>query len=462
MWEKFRAIFTIPELRMKILFTLLLLAVFRIGYQIPLPIIDEGAILEQMRAGGSGSDFFKFMETVSTFSAADLKKITIFGLGIMPYISASIILQLLSSVWKPLEELRKEGETGRKKINEYTRYLTLLMCFFQGAVYLSSSISQSNNILNTQFCDIVDNVRHLNWAWYVTSIIMMTCGTMFVMWIGEQIDEFGIGNGISLLIMAGILAQMPGAMQDFLVNKMKKTLTGFQEPGVETLIVLIVLFITVVACVVFITLGQRQIPTQSAKHVRGRRVYGGSRQYLPLKLNQSGVMPIIFASSLLLLPAMLFGWAASQFSFYGYIWWGTRFEDLKGLFQRGDSFVYNVSYVALIFFFSYFWTAITFNPKEMAENLKDFGTFIPGYRPGKRTAEYLEKVMMRITYVGAAFLSVVAIVPTIVSSMLQVNPAVASFYGGTGLLIAVSVAFDLIQKIDSHLVMRDYRGLLEA
>src|SRR5262245_27283920 len=254
MWEKFRAIFTIPELRQKIFFTLLLLAVFRVGYQIPLPIVDESA-LEASIKSGSSSDLFKFMQQVSVFSAADLKKITIFGLGIMPYISASIILQLLSSVWKPLEELRKEGETGRKKINEYTRYLTLLMCFFQGAVYLSSSIAQNNNVLNMQFCDVVDNVRHLNWAWYVTSIIMMTCGTMFVMWIGEQIDEFGIGNGISLLIMAGILAQMPGAMQDFLVNKLKKTLTGFQEPGVETLRVLVVLCITVVACVVFITLG---------------------------------------------------------------------------------------------------------------------------------------------------------------------------------------------------------------
>ena len=462
MWEKFRAIFTIPELRMKILFTLLLLAVFRIGYQIPLPIVDEAAILEKMQAGGGGSDFFKFMETVSVFSAANLKKITIFGLGIMPYISASIILQLLSSVWKPLEELRKEGETGRKKINEYTRYLTLLMCFFQGAAYLSSSIANDNSILNPEFCWISDNIRHLHWSWYITSIIMMTCGTMFVMWIGEQIDEFGIGNGISILIMAGILAQMPNAMTDFLVNKMAKTLTGFEKPGVETLIVLIILFITVVACVVFITLGQRQIPTQSAKHVRGRRVYGGSRQYLPLKLNQSGVMPIIFASSLLLLPAMLFGAAAGQFDQHGSPWWASIFHSLKDLFTRGDSFVYNVSYVALIFFFSYFWTAITFNPKEMAENLKDFGTFIPGYRPGKRTAEYLEKVMMRITYVGAAFLSVVAIVPTIVSSLLQVDQNVASFYGGTGLLIAVSVAFDLIQKIDSHLVMRDYRGLLEA
>jgi preprotein translocase subunit SecY len=287
----------------------------------------------------------------------------------------------------------------------------------------------------------------------------MTCGTMFVMWLGEQIDEFGIGNGISILIMAGILAQMPNAMIKFLTTDMKQTLTGFQEPGVETLIVLIFLFFAVVACVVFITLGQRQIPTQSAKHVRGRRVYGGSRQYLPLKLNQSGVMPIIFASSLLMLPAMLFGAIANNLS--GNQWWSSIFYNLQGTFTRGDSFMYNACYVGLIFFFSYFWTAITFNPKEMAENLKDFGTFIPGYRPGKRTADYLEKVMMRITYVGAAFLSLVAIVPTIVSSLLKVDPQVASFYGGTGLLIAVSVAFDLIQKIDSHLVMRDYRGLLE-
>ncbi|MBC7855755.1 MAG: preprotein translocase subunit SecY [Pirellulaceae bacterium] len=460
MWEKFRAIFTIPELRMKILFTLLLLAVFRIGYQIPLPVIDQASILAKMGTANR-SDLFSFMEKVSVISAADMRNITIFGLGIMPYISASIILQLLSSVWKPLEELKKEGETGRKKINEYTRYLTLLMCFFQGAVFLSARIAEDNSVLNVEFCTIVGGVRHLHWAWYITSIIMMTCGTMFVMWIGEQIDEFGIGNGISILIMAGILAQMPDAMTTFLVTKMKKTLTGFQEPGVETLIVLIFLFIAVVACVVFITLGQRQIPTQSAKHVRGRRVYGGSRQYLPLKLNQSGVMPIIFASSLLLLPAMLFGAIASQFDANQSMWWAGIFRNLQDVFQRGDSFVYNVSYVALIFFFSYFWTAITFNPKEMAENLKDFGTFIPGYRPGKRTADYLEKVMMRITYVGAAFLSVVAIVPTIVSSLLQVDPNVASFYGGTGLLIAVSVAFDLIQKIDSHLVMRDYRGLLE-
>jgi preprotein translocase subunit SecY len=229
--------------------------------------------------------------------------------------------------------------------------------------------------------------------------------------------------------------------------------------------VLAVLFVLVVGGVVFITLGQRQIPTQSAKHVRGRRVYGGNRQYLPLRLNQSGVMPIIFASSLLMLPSLLFGsiTAAIVNPDEGTFLSGFRWvmSELGNLFGSGTSFIYNLAYIALIYFFSYFWMAITFNPKEIAENLKDFGTFIPGYRPGRRTAEYLDKVMVRITYVGAAFLALVAIVPTVISAALDVQPNVASFYGGTGLLIAVSVAFDLIQKIDSHLVMRDYRGLLE-
>jgi len=464
MWEKFRAIFTIPELRQKIFFTLLLLAVFRVGYQIPLPIVDESALEESIKSGSS-SDLFKFMQQVSVFSAADLRRLTIFGLGIMPYISASIILQLLSSVWKPLEELRKEGETGRKKINEYTRYLTVWMCVIQGFIYLGSMISNRGGMpemLNPEFTARgADNLNHLHWSWYMTSLLIMTCGTLFVMWLGEQIDEFGIGNGISLLIMAGILAQMPGAMLGFFGN-MKPELTGFADVGVETLVVLIVLFVAVVFGVVFITLGKRQIPTQSAKHVRGRRVYGGSRQYLPLRLNQSGVMPIIFASSLLMLPALLFGMTATWLQRMGVSrGWTDLFVELQQVFNRGTSLVYNLSFIALIFFFSYFWTAITFNPKEMAENLKDFGTFIPGYRPGRRTAEYLEKVMIRITYVGAAFLSLVAIVPTVISSALKVDANVASFYGGTGLLIAVSVAFDLIQKIDSHLVMRDYRGLLE-
>jgi preprotein translocase subunit SecY len=465
MWEKFRAIFTIPELRQKIFFTLILLGVFRIGYQIPLPVVEQQSRLamEQNR----GNPLFDFMTQVSLFSAADLRRITIFGLGIMPYISASIILQLLGSVYKPLEDLRKEGETGRKKINEYTRYLTVLMCLIQGAMFLSSMVSSSGQGIQRISPEFQTASGALHPMWFVNMLMVMTCGTMFVMWLGEQIDEFGIGNGISLLIMAGILAQMPNALIDLFkeVHEGGWGLGGLQHVGVEHLIVLACLFVAVVAGVVFMQLGQRQIPTQSAKHVRGRRVYGGNRQYLPLRLNQSGVMPIIFASSLLMIPSLLFGTLSAAMSSAepGTVTHSIAnvFSSVAGMFNRGTSLVYNLAYIALIYFFSYFWMAITFNPKEIAENLKDFGTFIPGYRPGRRTAEYLDKVMVRITYVGAAFLALVAIVPTIISGLMGVKPNVASFYGGTGLLIAVSVAFDLIQKIDSHLVMRDYRGLLE-
>jgi preprotein translocase subunit SecY len=468
MWEKFRAIFTIPELRQKIFFTLILLAVFRVGYQVPLPIIDQKKLAEQLY-NRSASPFSNLLQNVSTLSAADLRRITIFGLGIMPYISASIILQLLGSVYKPLEDLRKEGETGRKKINEYTRYLTVLMCVIQGGIYLSNMIrTGSDGSANTNISpEFLSPGGGLHITWYITSLFMMTAGTMFVMWIGEQIDEFGIGNGISLLIMAGILAQMPDALGDLLgdISKSGWRLGGGTQMGVEHLFILVALFVVVVAGVVFMQLGQRQIPTQSAKHVRGRRVYGGNRQYLPLRLNQSGVMPIIFASSLLMLPSLVLsgmvGMIGSTKNGSAGEWWAIQLSNLASVFTRGNSLTYNLCYIALIYFFSYFWMAITFNPKEISENLKDFGTFIPGYRPGRRTAEYLEKVMIRITYVGSAFLALVAIVPTVISASMGVKPNIASFYGGTGLLIAVSVAFDLIQKIDSHLVMRDYRGLLE-
>jgi len=290
--------------------------------------------------------------------------------------------------------------------------------------------------------------------WQMVAVLTMTCGTIFLMWLGEQIDEFGIGNGISLLIMAGILAGMPGAGLQ-LWKSMEPVLGGAPgKLGIEHLLVLIAMFVAVVFGVVYITQGQRRIPTQSAKHVRGRRVYGGTRQYLPLRVNQAGVMPIIFASSLLMVPMLILSQLAQVYP-TGII------ADLSSVFQRGTSFVYNLLYVGMIYFFCYFWTAITFNPKDMAENLKNFGTFIPGYRPGKRTADYLEKVMVRITYVGAGFLALVAIIPTVISSGLNVPFMVASFYGGTGLLIAVSVAFDLVQKIDSHLVMRNYKGLME-
>jgi preprotein translocase subunit SecY len=457
MLEKIRVVFTIPELRQKILLTLMFLAIYRVGWQIPLPIINQQLLAKQTSesSGGLGD----VVNRVATFSASDLSQATIFGLGIMPYISASIIFQLLGSVWKPIEDLRKEGETGRKKINEYTRYLTVALCLVQSWMFLMYfARPPQGGGASAVYGTFLYEDGSLRWEWQVISVLTMTCGTIFLMWLGEQIDEFGIGNGISLLIMAGILARMPNALWKLLQNADYELVGLGGQIGVETLIVLAFLFVGVVFGVVFITLGQRRIPTQSAKHVRGRRVYGGTRQYLPLRINQAGVMPIIFASSLLMLPPLLIG-GLQQITPAG---WQTTLAQLGSMFAGGTSYVYNLLYVVLIYFFCYFWTAITFNPKEMADNLKEHGTFIPGYRPGKRTADYLEKVMVRITYVGAGFLALVAIVPTIVAGALKVDYSVASFYGGTGLLIAVSVAFDLVQKIDSHLVMRNYRGLLES
>ncbi|EMI17511.1 preprotein translocase subunit SecY [Rhodopirellula maiorica SM1] len=457
MFEKLRIIFSIPELRKKVLLTIGLLAVYRIGFHIPLPMIATNM---GDAAGGAASDFF---EKVSVFAASDLRQATIFGLGIMPYISASIIFQLLGSVYKPLEELKKEGEAGRKKLNEYTRYLTVFICVIQSYMYLKFMLMAGGSTgygnINPNFLNA--DATGLYFGWQVVAVLVMTCGTVFLMWLGEQIDEYGIGNGISLLIMAGILAQMPKALYE-LIRNMKTELTGLSrgQVGIETLILLVLLFVGVVFGVVFITLGQRKIPTQSAKFTRGRRVYGGTRQHLPLRINQAGVMPIIFASSLLMIPGVMFGFLAGRFESGGGVF------NVMNLFSLTlsdqTSYIFNLLYVALIFFFCFFWTAITFNPKEMSDNLRDSGTFIPGYRPGKRTTDYLEKVMVRITYVGAAFLSIVAIVPTIVYGSLGVPYSIAGFYGGTGLLIAVSVAFDLVQKIDSHLVMRNYRGLLEG
>ena len=456
MLEKLRIIFTIPELRQKILLTLFLLAIYRIGWQIPLPMIDQQQI--SSIASDTNSTMGQFLNRVSMFSASSLTSVTIFGLGIMPYISAAIILQLMGSVYKPLEELKKEGEAGRKKINEYTRYLTVVLCLIQSAAFLRFVVMPMNDGVNyTARIFEYESTGMLTVGWQVVAVMIMTCGTVFLMWLGEQIDEFGIGNGISLLIMAGIVAQMPAALTN-LIGNAQFELAGMGKTGIETFIALALLFVGVVLGIVFITLAQRRIPTQSAKHVRGRRVYGGTRQYMPLRINQAGVMPIIFASSLLMFPPLVLttvgNWLGDGLigGFLHNI--GTVFGDQGGL-------LFNLTYIAMIYFFCYFWTAITFNPKEISENLKESGTFIPGYRPGKRTADYLENVIERITYVGAGFLALVAVIPTMISHFMGVDYMVASFYGGTGLLIAVSVAFDLIQKIDSHLVMRNHKGLLE-
>ena len=338
MFEKLRVIFTIPELRQKILLTLGLLAIYRVGWQVPLPIIDANVMNQFAKeTGGIG----ELLRTVAVFSASQLSQATIFGLGIMPYISASIIFQLLGTVWPPLERLQKEGEAGRKKINEYTRYATVIICVVQSWAYVAFLASQrvgEQSLISPTF--LVDGRLPLSWQF--VAVMTMTAGTIFLMWLGEQIDEFGIGNGISLLIMAGILAGMPSALVELGSDTTWELGGGGGKMGVETLLVLAALFVGVVAGVVFMTQGQRRIPTQSAKHVRGRRVYGGTRQYLPLRVNQAGVMPIIFASSLLLFPQLLFQYLSNAFPTSDVL------RALHDSFMRGQSYLYNICYIALI------------------------------------------------------------------------------------------------------------------
>jgi preprotein translocase subunit SecY len=451
-------IFRIPELSQKIGITILFLCIYRIGFHVPLPVIDQHKMAELM-SGSSQTALGQILNFASLFSGGTLSQSCIFGLGVMPYISASIIFQLLTYTYPPLEKLSKEGESGRKKINEYSRYFTVPICLVQASFYVQYVLaSQANR--GAGF-----GIPGYDGFWFAFSAVMtMTAGTLFLMWIGEQIDEYGIGNGISLIIMSGIVARLPDATKSLLFDpttgSLKQsvfTLGGGSGHDIsfEKLIVLLCLFVFVVFAVVAMTKAQRRIPTQSAKHVRGRRVFGGTRQFLPLKLNHGGVMPVIFASSLLMLPYFAFSGLHNYFPDWRLFVWG------QDAFSRNQGYFYNVFYIVLIYFFCYFWTALTFNPTEVANNLKDYGSFIPGYRPGKRTADYLEKVMMRITYIGAAFLAVIAIIPSLISSFMEVDYRVASFYGGTGLLIAVSVALDLVQKINSHLVMRNYAGLTE-
>jgi len=449
-------LFKVPELQRKILMTAMFLAIYRLGFYVPLPIVNQ-AQLQNWQEQQSQNATGKLFGTVAMFGGTQIGMSTIFGLGIMPYISASIIFQLLGSVVPSLEAMMKEGESGRKRINEYTRYATVLLCAIQSAFWVQYMMSPQMGVVLPEHQNLWDGL---------VCVSIMTAGTVFLMWIGEQIDEYGIGNGISLLIMAGILARMPVAMKQLWDNSTPRLTAEAGQYPLTTIVMLIVLFVAVVVGVIAITESQRRIPTQSAKHVRGRRVFGGTRQYLPLKVNQAGVMPIIFASSLLIFPSFILnglasataGWRADEaWTFKSTI--AMFVQELSDAFQR-QGYLYSVFYIILIYFFCYFWTAITFNPKDMSENLKDYGSFIPGYRPGKRTADYLEKVMLRITYVGAAFLALVAVIPSIVQNALEVDFTIASFLGGTGLLIVISVCLDLVQKIDSHLIMRNYSGLV--
>ncbi|MCK6454955.1 MAG: preprotein translocase subunit SecY [Phycisphaerae bacterium] len=445
MIRAFLNIFKVRDLRNKVLFTLGLLLVYRVGFYVPIPGVDQEKLAIHLRAGEGDGGLGQLTEYFAMVTGGNLNQSTLFGLGIMPYISASIIFQVLATVIPALEKLQREGESGRRKIQEYTRYATVLLCVIQGMFWLR--YIQSGGLVYPEFSGTM--------SFWLMGLIGMTAGTIFLMWLGEQIDEYGIGNGISLIIMAGIVARMPNALI-YLVQNMRLTIGSASggEIGPGKIVFLLVAFVAVVAGSILITQAQRRIPIQQAKQTRGRRVYGGQRQYLPLRVNHGGVMPIIFASSLLLFPTMFFNWLNAAFG-------GTFSALLSDSFQR-TSVIYALTYILMVYFFAYFWTTVQFQPKEMANQLRDYGSFIPGLRPGRRTAEYLERVMMHITYVGAGFLSVIALVPQVVADMLNIPILVSSFLGGTGLLIVVSVTLDLVQRIEANLVMRNYAGFLEG
>ena len=445
MFATFLNIFKIPELRNKVLFTIGMLAAYRIGFYVPVPGVDQKAM--SAMAGSGGGPLGDLVEYFQIFTGGNLSQSTIFGLGIMPYISASIILQLLVTVVPTLEKLSREGETGRKKIQEYTRYLTVALCLVNAAFWMRYLVNQ-----NFIFAKYTGSWLGMSFPYMLMSLFALTTGTVFLMWLGEQIDEYGIGNGISLIIMAGIIARLPQAVMYVVQNVTLKGTAGPGELDIPKIVFLIVMFIAVVAGAIVITQGQRRIPIQQAKQTRGRRIYGGQRHYLPLRVNHGGVMPIIFASSMLIFPGIVFGAAYN-------LWPNGFWYFMRNEFSSGQ-YLYVVLYVFAIYFFAYFWTTVQFRPKEMANNLRDYGSFIPGLRPGKRTADYLEKVMGRITYVGAAFLALIAIIPTLVATSLQIPFTVSAFLGGTGLLIVVSVTLDLVQRIEASLIMRNYKGFL--
>ncbi len=424
---RFEDITKVPELNKRILYTLFFLAIYRIGVFIPTPGIDGKVLLEFFQqAQGTLLGF------INMFSGGALQNFSVFALGIMPYISASIILQLLTVVVPHLEKLSKEGEMGRRKIVQYTRYGTVLLSAIQG---LGISIGLEN--MRGPGGEMV--VLNPGWSFRLMTMITLTSGTAFLMWLGEQITERGIGNGISLIIFAGIVARMPSAAANTL------SLVRAGEMSIFFLLFLVALMIGVVAFIVFMELGQRRIPIQYPKRVVGRRVYGGQSSHLPLKINMAGVIPPIFASSIIIFPATV-----------------TNFIDIpwvKGIASslNPTGLIYNLLYVVLIIFFCYFYTAIQFNPVDVADNLKKYGGFVPGIRPGKSTAEYIDKVLSRITLGGALYLAAVSVLPSILINRFNVP----FFFGGTALLIVVGVALDTAQQIEAHLVTRQYEGLLK-
>jgi len=415
--------FRIPELRKRLLFTLGILAVYRLGIFVTTPGVDRVAMRRVVQSSGGLLGLFNL------FSGGALEQLSIFALGIMPYISASIILQLLTVVVPALEKMQKEGEVGRRRITQYTRYGTIVLSVLQGfgiASYLESLRDPSGATV----------VVEPGWGFRIITVISLAAGTAFIMWMGEQITERGIGNGISLIIFAGIVARVPDAAYQTWAAY-RTTGSSFDE---FKAIIIAAVMLAVVAIIIFFERGQRRIPIQYAKRVVGRRLYGGQSTHLPLKVNTAGVIPPIFASSILLFPATLASW----FPFL------SRVSDEI----RPGTWVYNVLYVLLIIFFAYFYTAVTFNPVDVADNLKKYGGYVPGIRPGKKTADYIDYVLTRITFGGAVYIAAVCVLPTLLINQF----GVPFYFGGTALLIVVGVALDTVQQIEGHLITRHYEG----
>jgi len=420
-------IFRIPELRKRISFTLALLAIYRVGIFVTTPGVNR-AVMKNIMKASSGS----FLGLFNMFSGGALEQLSIFALGIMPYISASIILQLLTVVVPTLERLQKEGQQGQKKINQYTRYGTIVLSMVQ-AFFIARWL-EGNNRSYAQYGEVVLNP---GFGFELLTCLSLTTGTTFVMWLGEQITERGIGNGISLIIFAGIVARFP----DAIVRLFEKSNTQGDMNAFD-LFVILAIVIAVIAAIIFFEQGQRRIPVQYAKRVVGRKMYGGQSTHLPLKINVAGVIPPIFASSILMFPAQIAGFVQS-----------TWMQKISDVLTPAD-WRYNVIYIGLIVFFCYFYTAVTFNPVDVADNMKKYGGFIPGIRPGRATAEYIDKVLTRLTFGGALYISAVCVLPTFMTEKFKVP----FYFGGTSLLIVVGVALDTVQQIESHLITRNYEG----
>jgi len=421
-------IFAIPELRRRIMFTLGMLAVYRVGCHIPTPGVDAH-VLAKFFEGTEGT----LLGLVSAFTGGALKQMAIFALGIMPYISSSIIFQLLTVVFEPIEKLSKEGERGRKKITQYTRYGTIVLAVIQGtgiATGLQTMVGPAGEPV----------VPNPGIGFILMTVITLTAGTAFIMWLGEQITERGIGNGISLIIFAGIVAGTPSAI----INSVRLVDTGAMT--VTTVVFILVLMLAVVAAIVFMESARRRVPIHYAKRVVGMRNMGGQASHLPLKINMSGVIPPIFASSIMMFPATIANFIDAPWV-----------KTVSAYLSPGHV-VYNLFYVAFIVFFCYFYTAITFNPVNVAENVKNQGGFVPGIRPGKETADYLDTVLGRLTFVGAIYISVVCVLPTLLINQLNVP----FFFGGTSLLIVVGVGMDTASQIEAHLISRSYEGFMKG